>query len=49
MAARLPHGGRAHICDSCAVSGKYKITYGTSRRVIVESKGKIRNENNARN
>lgn len=48
LAARLPQGGRAHICDYCAGTGKYKITYGTRRRVIVESKGKYRNNKNAR-
>lgn len=48
-AARLPQGGRAHICDKCASTGKYKVTYGTARRVIVESRGKFRNDRNARN
>lgn len=46
MAARLPEGGRAHICATCVTSGKYKVTYGEMRTVKVEVKGKIKAKQN---
>jgi len=41
MAAKLPQGGRGHICDSCARTDKYQITWGAPRQVKVELKGQF--------
>jgi len=46
MAAKLPEGGRAHICAECAKTGQFEVTWGLERMIKVELKGKVSNARN---